>query len=174
MAIHNSLQKFIFFHKIGCHKLFTYCSQFYGRIWHQESVPVNVVRNFHRFIWLNRPQYFLEVLFITWCPVGMDFDFAFLENIHSLLTRDLKNFLVRSEDFFMKFFSDFDLKPFSPVADVKETRLDDSESILLTDFLPQLIMKFFKSFILLFRGKLMLLILFGYEIILSFLDKIFI
>ena len=70
----------------------------------------------------------------------MNLDFAFLENIHSLLVRDLKNLLIGGKDFFMEFFGDFDLKLFGPVADVKETRLDDSESILLTDFLSKIIM----------------------------------
>ena len=104
----------------------------------------------------------------------MNLNLAFFEDVQSLLTWDLKDFFVRREDLFVELFSDFDLKPFGPVTYVKKTGLDNFESILLTDLLPELIVKFFKSLILLFRSKMIMLIFFRYEIIFSFFYKIFV
>ena len=81
------------------------------------------------------------MLFVSLRPIGMNLYLSLLEDVNALFPRRLDDLLTRGEYFFMDLFGDFNLELLCPVAYVKQAGFQNSQRVLSTDLLPQVIVQ---------------------------------
>ena len=94
--------------------------------------------------------------------VSMNFDLALFEYVYPLFPWKLDDFFVGGKYFLVKLFGDLNLKLLGPVTDIKQAGLQNPQSVLSANLLPQIVVKFTQSPLLLLRSQIGFLLFLTY------------